>query len=82
VQNELLVFVPLQYQTSRSGQPCGGDKQEHEELTVRNLLLSLQIQNLIYSVYTEDDGVVTAQRTLLSAFPGIQQITFAALKLC
>lgn len=33
-----------------------------------------QIQNLIYIIYTEDDGVVTAQRTLPSAFPGFQQI--------
>lgn len=55
---------------ARFGQSCGP------------LLLSLQIQNLIYSVYTADDGVVTAQRTLLSAFPGVQQITFAAVKLC
>lgn len=43
------------------------------KLTLRNLLLFLQIQKLIYGISTEGDGVVTSQRVSTSAFPGVSR---------
>lgn len=60
VQNELPAFEPLQHQNSRFG--------HSQETHLRNLLLFLQIQNLIYGI-SEGAGAV-AQRAFPSAFPG------------